>query len=69
MRMLTYRVATGSAPSRDARRKLFAFAKAMGVDTLVLPGDADLAGLDVLADESAVKVAVLAEAPRNIRPA
>jgi type 1 glutamine amidotransferase/sugar phosphate isomerase/epimerase len=58
IRMLAYRVA--SLPEdASSRRKLFEFAKGMGVNTLVVPANTQLDGLDALADEFAVNVAVL----------
>ena len=52
VRLLTYRV-DARAPTRASRRKVFAFAKAMGADTIVVPATTPLDGLDALADESA----------------
>lgn len=60
VRMVSYRVATFATDS-DARRKLFAFSKAMDVDTLVVPADSDLTALDALADEYGINVAVLTD--------
>jgi type 1 glutamine amidotransferase len=59
VKMLTYRVDTvGDSASR---RKLFTFARDMAVDTIVVPASTDLAGLDTLADEFGVNVAVLGD--------
>jgi type 1 glutamine amidotransferase len=43
----------------ETRRKIFAFAKDMGVSTLVVPFASQLSGLDKLAEEFNVNVAVL----------
>jgi type 1 glutamine amidotransferase len=65
IRLLTYRV---TLPVDAAeRRKVFEFAKAMGVDTIVVPAATSLEGLDTLADDSGVNVAVLAEDARPTR--
>ena len=66
VRMLTYRVDRLDAEPAS-RRKVFEFAKAMGVDTIVVPSNTPLAGLDGLADEFGVNVAVLADSPRPVR--
>jgi len=63
MRMLTYRV-TSLPEDGETRRKVLAFARAMGADTLVVPTGTALTSLDALADEAGVKVAVLAESSR-----
>ena len=48
-----------------AQRKLFEFAKAMGADTIVVPAQrSSSTGLDALADEFGINVAVLADAAR-----
>jgi type 1 glutamine amidotransferase len=60
VRMLTYRVDRLDAPPASVR-KTFQFARAMGVDTIVVPSDTPVAGLDSLADEFSVNVAVLAD--------
>lgn len=66
MRMLTYRV--DSMPQDAAtRRKVLAFARAMEADTVVVPADTDVNGLDALADEIGVNVAVMADAARPDR--
>jgi type 1 glutamine amidotransferase len=66
VRILTYRVdrVAADAPSR---RKLFEFAKAMAVDTIVVPSNTTLDGLDTLADEFGVNVAVLADSAKPVR--
>ena len=61
VRLLSYRVASLPADA-DARRRVFAFAKAMGADTLVVPAATDLNGLDALADQHEITVAVLGDA-------
>ena len=57
-KILSYRldVLPGDA---DTRRKLFEFAKDMGITTLVVPFNSQLSGLDKLGDEFGVNVAVL----------
>jgi hypothetical protein len=42
-----------------SRRKLFEFAKALGINAIIVPFNSQLGGLDALADESGVNVAVL----------
>jgi type 1 glutamine amidotransferase/sugar phosphate isomerase/epimerase len=66
VRMLTYRVER-LASDTAARRQLFEFVKAMGGDTLVVPSNTVLEGLDALADEFAINVAVLGDAARPVR--
>jgi type 1 glutamine amidotransferase len=58
IKILSYRVDSVPRDAAEAR-KLFAFAKAMGVDTIVTRNAGDLAAIDVLAAEFAVKVALL----------
>ena len=60
IRMSTYRVETPGDAA--AQRKLFEFAKAMGADTIVTRTSSGLSGLDTLAGEFDVKVAVLVPA-------
>lgn len=73
VRLLTYRLENLTA-DEETRRRIFEFAKAMGAPsspnpsgdarvTIVLPANADLTGLDALADELAINVAVLGNAP------
>jgi uncharacterized protein len=50
-----------------SRRKLFAFAKDMGIETLVMPAQTDLGGFDALADEFGVNVAVLTDPASQAR--
>jgi hypothetical protein len=66
VRMLTYRVGRLAADT-PARHKLFAFAKAMAVKTIVVPSNSTLDGLDALADEFGINVAVLADAATPAR--
>jgi len=62
IRMLSYRVdALGDA---SAQRKMLAFAKAMGAETVVVPAGSTVNGLDGLAEEAGVNVAVLADVAR-----
>jgi type 1 glutamine amidotransferase len=56
--ILTYRLDT-LPDDVETRRKIFAFAKDMGVSTIVVPFTSQLSGLDKLADEFNVNVAVL----------
>jgi type 1 glutamine amidotransferase len=58
IRLLTYRVDTLGADAA-ARRQVLQFAKAMGAETVVVPGDTSLQGLGALADEAGVNVALL----------
>ena len=62
-RMGPVRTADVTASSRLGRRRrgerLFAFAKAMGADTIVVPRQPPLLALDALADELGINVAVL----------
>jgi hypothetical protein len=60
IRMLTYRIPTFGDP--PTRRRIFAFAQAMGADILVAPFESDLAMVDALAAEFDVKVALIAPA-------
>jgi len=66
VRLLTYRVER-IAPDAATRRKLFEFGKAMGIDTIVVPSNTTLDGLDTLADEFSINVAVMADAARPVR--
>lgn len=65
VRMLAYRVDWFG--DSDARRKLFAFAKQMDVDTIVAPSMNEVTGLDALVDEFGVKVAMLGHAAIPVR--
>jgi type 1 glutamine amidotransferase len=66
VRMLTYRVDRLPQDAAE-RRRLLAFAQTMGAETVVVPADTPLDGLDTLAAEAGVKVAVLAESARPAR--
>jgi hypothetical protein len=58
VRVSAYRV--DSLPADAAtRRRVFEFAQDLGATTVVVPGNTDLAGLDTLAEEFRVNVAVL----------
>jgi hypothetical protein len=58
VRVSAYRV--DSLPADAAtRRRVFDFAQDLGATTIVVPGSTDLAGLDTLAEEFRVNVAVL----------
>lgn len=56
--ILTYRLDALPADA-DTRRRIFAFAKDMGITTLLVPANTDLTGLDAMADQTSVNVAVL----------
>src|SRR5947207_1291631 len=63
VKMNAYRVASLPADA-EARRKLFEFAKAMGVETIIAPVDAgSLAEVDKLAGEFGINVAVVKAQP------
>jgi type 1 glutamine amidotransferase/sugar phosphate isomerase/epimerase len=62
VKMLTYRVEPLGDPA--AQRRLFEFAKAMGVDTIVTRFDGELGELDTLANEFGVNVALLRQEAR-----
>jgi sugar phosphate isomerase/epimerase len=66
VRMLTYRVERMPGDART-RRRLFEFARAMDVGTIVVPSNTGLEGLDALADEFGINVAVLGDAARPLR--
>lgn len=57
-KILTYRL-TALPADADSRRKLFAFAKDIGITTIVVPFNSQVAGLDTLGAEFGVNVAVL----------
>ena len=65
IKLLSYRVDSVPRDAADAR-KLFEFAKAMGVDTIVTRNAGDLAAIDALAAEFAVKVALLGGTAQQI---
>ena len=58
VRVSAYRVENLPADAAT-RRRVFDFAHELGATTLVVPGNTDLAGLDALAEEFRVNVAVL----------
>ncbi len=58
VRVSAYRVENLPADA-GTRRRVFDFAQELGATTLVVPGNTDLAGLDALAEEFRVNVAVL----------
>ena len=69
VRLLTYRLDLLPADAAS-QRKIFAFVKAMNGDTIVVPAGAPLAGLDALADEFSVNVAIMtapATAARTVK--
>lgn len=57
VRMVGYRVAT-LPPDEASRRKWFDFAKNLGVETIIVPSEASLAGLDKLGTEFTLRVAI-----------
>jgi type 1 glutamine amidotransferase/sugar phosphate isomerase/epimerase len=67
VKMLTYRAETFGADAAT-RKAVLQFAKAMGADTVVVPGDTPVAGLGALADEVGVNVALLV-GPDKLAPA
>ena len=58
VRVSAYRVDTMPADAAT-RRRIFELARALGATTIVVPGNTDFAGLDTLAEEFRVTVAVL----------
>jgi type 1 glutamine amidotransferase len=63
VRVLTYKV--DALPADTAlQRKVLGFAKALGAETVVVPANAALAGLDAAADAVEINVAVLSDASR-----
>jgi type 1 glutamine amidotransferase len=58
VRVSAYRVESMPADAAT-RRRIFEFARALGATTIVVPGNADYAGLDTLAEEFRVTVAVM----------
>ena len=58
VRVGAYRVDSMPADAA-ARRRIFEFARALGATTIVVPGNTDYAGLDTLAEEFRVTVAVM----------
>jgi type 1 glutamine amidotransferase/sugar phosphate isomerase/epimerase len=65
-KILTYRLDSFPADA-DTRRKIFSFAKDMGITTILVPANTELAGLDALADEAGVNVAVLTDSASQAR--
>jgi type 1 glutamine amidotransferase len=66
VRVSAYRV--DSLPADAAtRRRVFDFAQDLGATTLVVPGNADLARLDTLAEEFRINVAVLNSSPETLK--
>jgi len=62
VRLLTYRVE--GAATRDSVERALRFARDMGAETVVVPASTPLDGLDALADQAEVNVAVLADSAR-----
>jgi hypothetical protein len=66
VRVSAYRV--DSLPADAAtRRRVFDFVQELGATTLVVPGNTDLAGLDTLAEEFRVYVAVLNSSAETVK--
>jgi type 1 glutamine amidotransferase len=66
VRVGAYRV--DSMPADAAtRRRIFDLARALGVTTIVVPGNTDFAGLDTLAEEFRVHVAVLNSSTETLK--
>ncbi len=63
VRMFTYRV-TALPADPPSQRTLFEFAKAMNVDTIVVPPGTTIGGLEALADEFSMNVAVVSDTAR-----
>jgi hypothetical protein len=63
IKMMTYRI-DSLPPDATARRSVLAFARVMGADTVIVPPATDITGLDELAEEVGVNVAVLADSAR-----
>ena len=65
-KILAYRLdATPADP--ETLRKLFAFARDMGITTIVVPFASQLGGLDALANEFGVNIAVLGNGPLVVK--
>ena len=62
VRLLTYRLE--SAGSRESIDKALRLARDMGAETVVVPAGTSLDGLDILADQAGVNVAVMADTAR-----
>jgi type 1 glutamine amidotransferase/sugar phosphate isomerase/epimerase len=65
VRLLTYRVENPG--DQASLQKAMAFAKALQAETVLVPAGTALAGLDTLAEQAGVNVAVLADAARPTR--
>jgi type 1 glutamine amidotransferase len=66
VRISAYRL--DSLPADAAtRRRVFDLARALGVTTMVVPGNTEFAGLDALAEEFRVYVAVLNSSPETLK--
>ncbi len=63
VRLLTYSVDRLPADAAG-QRKVLEFAKAMGAETVVVPAATPIAGLDALADELAMNVAIMSDVAR-----
>jgi len=66
VRVSAYRVDSLPADAA-ARHRVFKLAQDLGATTIVVPGSTDLAGLDTLADEYRVNVAVLSSAAATLK--
>ena len=66
VRVSAYRVESMPADAAT-RRKIFELARALGATTVVLPGSADFSGLDTLAEEFRVNVAVVNSSPETLK--
>src|SRR4029453_4291451 len=62
VRLLTYRVE--GAATRDSVERALRFARGMEAETVVVPASTPLDGLDALADQAEVNVAVMADSAR-----
>jgi len=63
VRVLTYKIDV-LPPDAAAQRKVLGFAKALGAETVVVPANTPLAGLDTAADALEINVAVLSDRSR-----
>ena len=62
VRLLAYRVE--GAGSRDSMQRALRFAREMGAETVVAAAGTSLAGLDAMADQAGVNVAIMADSAR-----
>ena len=62
VRVLTYRLE--EAGSRESIEKALRFAKDMGAETVVVPSGTSLDGMEAIADQAGVNVAVMADSAR-----